>query len=267
MTKPERDQDQADPEHERRAPHVHARGGGEDLAPGAAAREAERRDGAPRRARDREDEEREQRAEHEQRRARAPQQRDERLRPGLDRGAEEVGRVRAEDSAGRDGVAAVAPALGPRDRLRPLRLQVRPGRAVEEGRLALAPAALEGDPRERARGRSRVARDRLDGGAQLDVRAAGVVAADAGLGRAAEVERLRELVRVRARGGVDDRVRAVDELELVLAPVGALGSLVRAVPDGDRLLARAPRAASSASKTSWIISQSPSCRLLNSLKT
>ena len=60
-----------------------------------------------------------------------------------------------------------------------------------------------------------------------------VVAADARLGRASDVQGLRELVRVRAGGGVDDRMRLVDELELVLAPVGALGALVRAVPDRD----------------------------------
>ena len=35
----------------------------------------------------------------------------------------------------------------------------------------------------------------------------------------------RELVRVRARGGVDDRLHPVDELELLVAPVGLLGAL------------------------------------------
>ena len=98
------------------------------------------------------------------------------------------------------------------------------------------------------------------------MRAAGVVAADARLGRAAEVQRLGELVRVRAGRRVDDGMGAVDELELVVAPVGALGAFVRAVADLDRAPRRAPRRASAASKTSWIISQSPSCMLLKSLK-
>ncbi len=221
---------------------VHAPGGGEDLAPAAAAREAERGGGAPRRPRSREDGDGQERAEQEHRRHRVVEQLDERLRAGRDGVAEEVRRAGAEDASGRDGVAAGAPAVGPFDRRRPLRLQVRPRRAVEERRLELAPPALERDPRVGAAGGVGVARDRLDVGTELDVRAAGVVAADPGLGRAADVERLRELVRVRAGGGVDDRVRPVDDLELLLAPLGFLGALVRAVADGDRLVARAPRA-------------------------
>ena len=63
-------------------------------------------------------------------------------------------------------------------------LQVRPGRAVEERALQLAPAAGERDPRERgARGR-RVARDRVDDGPDVERRALRVVAADALGGRA-----------------------------------------------------------------------------------
>ena len=86
-----------------------------------------------------------------------------------------------------------------------------------------------------------------------------------GVGRAAEVERGRELVRVRAGRRVDDRMRAADDLELLVAPGRALGALVRAVADLRRRLRRAPRCASAASKTSWVISQSPSCVLLKSL--
>ena len=63
-----------------------------------------------------------------------------------------------------------------------------------------------------------------------------VVAADPGVGGAAEVQRRRELVRVRAGGRVDDRVRPVDDLELVLTPIRPLGALVRAVADLGGLL-------------------------------
>ena len=183
-----------------------------------------------------------------------------------DPAAEEVGRARAEDAAGRDGVALVAPVLRPRDRLGPLRLQVGPGRAVEERLLELPPAALEVDPRECLAGRLRVARNRHHGRAQLTVRAARVVAADAGLGRAAEVERLGELVRVRAGARVDDRVRPVDELELVVVPSRRSPRLRASCSRPRPAPRRAPPRASSASKRSWIISQSPSCVLLKSLK-
>ncbi len=41
---------------------------------------------------------------------------------------------------------------------------------------------------------------------------------------------------MRAGGRIDDGVRAVDDLQLVLAPVRSLGALVRAVADVDRML-------------------------------
>ena len=47
-------------------------------------------------------------------------------------------------------------------------------------------------------------------------------------------ERLVVEVRVRAGGGVDDGMRAVDELELLVVPGRPLRSLVLAVADGDR---------------------------------
>ena len=67
------------------------------------------------------------------------------------------------------------------------------------------------------------------------MRAARVVAADALLAGAADVERGVEEVRVRAGGRVDDRPAPVDELELLVAPVRRLGALVLAVADGDGL--------------------------------
>jgi hypothetical protein len=65
---------------------------------------------------------------------------------------------------------------------------------------------------------------------------------------------------------VNDRVGAGDALELRVVPVRALGALVLAVPDLHRACSSAA-AAVGASKTSWIISQSPSWRLFQSLKT
>ena len=162
--------------------------------------------------------------------------RDERARARLDRAAEEIGRTGPENAARRHRVAPLSPALRPLDRLVPLRLQVRAGRAVEERLLPLAPASLERDPGELPPRRLRVARDRLDVRTELDVRAARVVAADARLGGAPDVQGLRELVRVRARGGVDDRPDSVRELELLVPPVGALGPFVRAEADGLGLL-------------------------------
>ena len=134
-------------------------------------------------------------------------------------------------AARRDRVALVPPALGPHERLGPLRLQVRAGGAVEERLLQLTPAPFVGDPRERGPGRVRVARDRRHGRAELGVRAASVVAADPGLGRAAQVQGVGELVGMRAGSRIDDRVRPVDDPELVVAPFRALGALVRAVAD------------------------------------
>ena len=67
------------------------------------------------------------------------------------------------------------------------------------------------------------------------MRPEGVVAAHARVRRAAEIQRGAELVRVAARGGVDDGMRPVDELELLVAPVRPLGALVRAVADRGRL--------------------------------
>ena len=92
-----------------------------------------------------------------------------------------------------------------------------------------------------------------------------VVAADARVGRAAEIERRGELVRMRAGRGIDDGMGPVDDLELLVAPGGALGTLVRAVADlaGSCFSASV---ATGASKTSCVISQSPSWVLLKSLK-
>ena len=205
-------------------------------------------------------------SEHEDGRAGVQQQLRERRGAALDAGAEEVGGAGPEHPAGRHRIASVAPVGGPFHRRRPLRLHVRAGRPVEEGLLELAPAPLERDPRVRLGRSRRVARDRPHDRPELAVRSLRVVTSDAGLRGAAEIERRRVLVGVRAGGRVDDRVRAVDDLELVVAPVRTLGALVRAVADLGRSSSASAAAASGASKTSWIISQSPSCVLLKSLK-
>ena len=215
---------------------IHAPRRRQDLTPVAPSSEPERGRRPPRRAREEEQPEREECGQHEERRARVANELDETPRACRDGGAEEVGRTGPEHAARGHGVAPRTPALRPRDRLGPLRLQVRAGRPVEEHRLELPPASLEVDPRERAPRGCRVARDGLHGRAQLVVRTSRVVATDAGLRRAAEVQRLRVLVRVRPGGRIDDRMAAADQFELVVAPVRSFGPFVRAVADGDRIL-------------------------------
>ena len=68
------------------------------------------------------------------------------------------------------------------------------------------------------------------------MRSLSVVAADPRLGRAAEIQRLGELVGVRAGGRIDDGMGAADDLELVVVPRRLLGTFVRAVADLDRAL-------------------------------
>ena len=73
-------------------------------------------------------------------------------------------------------------------------------------------------------------------GRRLVVRAVRVVAADALLGRAPEEEPVAVEVGVRAGRRVDDRMGAVDEVELVVAPARLLRAFVLAVADAGRLL-------------------------------
>ena len=109
--------------------------------------------------------------------------------------------------------------LGPADRLRPLNLHVRPGRAVEERRPQLTPAALEPEPREVGEVLGPLARNGRDGGhgshdggrsCRRSRRPAAALRT--------EEEPLVEEVGVRAGGRVHDRVRPVDDLELVTRP-------------------------------------------------
>ena len=110
-----------------------------------------------------------------------------------------------------------------------------PCRAVVEAAVILAPAALETEPRVRLQVGRLAGGDEVDPGPKLARRAGRVVAADALRGAAAEVQRGREVVRVRAQRCVDDRVRAAHEHKLRVAPPSALGAFVLAVADDRRL--------------------------------
>ena len=219
-----------------RAFDVHPAGCGQDLPPPPPTDDAQRGAGTPARPRRREGEDRREGNENEEREPGASEQMDETPGAGRDGGAEEVGRSRPEHTARRHRVAPVPPALRPLDRMGPLRLEIRPGRAVEERPLELAPASLERDPGKRPLGCPGVARNGLHDGSEGDVRPARVVAPDPCLGGASEVEGLRVLVRMRPGGRVDDRMRSIDERELVVVPGRPFGPFVRAVADLDRLL-------------------------------
>ena len=78
-----------------------------------------------------------------------------------------------------------------------------------------------------------IAGNRLNDWSNIEGGRPGVVAADPLRGRAAEIERLAEEVRVGAGGDVHDGVRAVDELQLAFAPARALRTFVLAVADLD----------------------------------
>ena len=223
----------ADSDEEGEPGQVHACGGGQDLTPGAPVRHAERSRRAPGDAGEQDDREQDEPGEQQAELERVVDQPHQRSRTPADCAAEETGGARPEHAPAGNGVAAGAPAVRPLDRRRPLGLQVRPRRPVEEGRAQLAPAALERDPRERLPRLGRVARDRPHDRPDVEGRPARVVAADALLGRAPEVERLVEEVRVRAGGRMHDGMRAVDALELVVVPRRPLGALVLAVADLD----------------------------------
>ena len=198
--------------------------------------------GTPGRANGREDEQAEDRREHEERHRRVAEQEDERLRALRDAAAEQVGGPRPEDAARRErrspgrasaattrsGASTGPSCSGP---VGPLKNAAwsspqRPSNAIHGNALFAAAGSLG---------------IVCTTGPQLAMRADRVVAADARVGRAAEVERRRELVRVRAGGRVDDGMGPVDDLELLVAPGGPLGALVRAVSDLGRILRRAPR--------------------------
>src|SRR5262249_7061293 len=155
---------------------------------------------------------------------------DERGRRAPDRAAEERGRRRSQRAAAGEREALRAPVLvRPRDRLRPLRFRLRSDRRVVEAGALLAPAPLIAQPPVRSACGLRGARDHADDWGDLPPGLVRVVAADTLRSAAAEEERARVVVRVRALRRVDDRMRSTGELELVGAPLCALGALVLAV--------------------------------------
>ena len=232
----DRNQQQPDPQEDPRVSDVHRARCRQDLAPAAPPAQAQRRNGRPGGSNRHEGDEGDDGGQHQRDKRWVLQEEDERARAPFHAGAEEVGRARPEEPAGRHGIALLPPALRPRDRLRPLRLQVRAGRPVEKGLLELAPPSFELDPRESSRGGGWVGRDRRERRPQLAMRASRVVAADACVRGATEIERVGELVGVRTDARVDNGVRLVDDLELVVVPARPLGPLVRAVADRDGLL-------------------------------
>src|SRR5262249_18317367 len=151
----------------------------EDLAPGASAGEPERRHGSPRGPREQVENEKDEPGEDEGELHRVVHELDERPRSVRHGAAEEIGTRRAEHAASWNRVTPVAPILGPGDRVRPLRLEVWAGRAVEEGRLELSPAALEFGPRIRGLRLRRCTGNRLDHWTDVNSRPARVVAAHA----------------------------------------------------------------------------------------
>ena len=227
----DRQQDRPDADEQPDPVAIHARRGRQDLAPRSTPREPQgcgRTPGGPR-GDDREKPDQD--GEGDEHQGRTLQRAREQVRAASDRAAEEGGGPRAERAAGGHRDAAAAPAARPAERLGPLRLEVRPGRPVEERRLQLAPASLERDPGERPASRGRVAGNRLDLRVDVERRPQGVVTADALRAGGAEEQRLAVEVRVGPVGRVNHRVRAVHQLELAVAPAGTLAALVLAVPD------------------------------------
>src|SRR5262249_12529785 len=180
----------------RGAAAVQGGGGGENRPPRTPGREPKWGGRPPSGPREQEDDAERERREHEGEGQRVLDELHQGARPACDHAAEVAGRLGTEERPAGDRVAACAPAFGPADRLGPLRLEIRAGRAVEERGPPLAPAPREGGPRERLPGGSGIGRDRLHGGTNVERRGSRVVAADALVAGAAEVESLAEEVRV-----------------------------------------------------------------------
>ena len=150
---------------------------------------------------------------------------------------EEVAHAQAEGRAARHLDAGSAQALGPLDRRQPLLFHARAGRAVVDTRLLLTPAPLECKPGVGRRRGRRDVRQEHGSKAQPLRGLARVVAPEAFARTPAQIERAVEVVRVRARGVVDDGVRALP-LELGVGPIRPLAArvlgqvdLVRALPE------------------------------------
>ena len=186
-------------------------------------------------------------------------------RPGRDRVAEGIGRARAEDAAGGHRVGAVAPVLRPRDRLRPLPLEVRPGRAVVERRAAARPSG----PRTRSTGTPRSASAASLGIVCTSGRRSCVGPSVSSQPTPCEAELPRKRPSSKKFAWEPAAGRTTGCVPSTSSSLSSSQS-ARSAPSCWRVAdlrgsRRAPRGRPAASKTSWIISQSPSCRLFQSL--
>ena len=155
--------------------------------------------------------------------------------------------------------------VGPGERSGPLVLGVRAGRAVVEALLALAPAAGVVEPRVGGADGAGVGGHEGDRGPHVGTGARVSSQPNALLARAAQAEGGVVVVGVRAGSRVHHRVGAVDDLELDVAPAARsrrprAGCSRPGWAPGSRAVA-----ASDASNSTWIISQSLSCLLVKSL--
>ena len=218
---------------------VHPAGGGEDLAPRAAAREAEAaRSGATSRERVANTTSASNAASASRIGSGSSARRRHGLRAGGDGVAEEVGRARPERAASRNRVAARSRQLSSDHRIGSVHCVLRFGPV---GPLKNAGWSSPQRPSKSIHGNAALRRLADRSGSSARPGEGRATAREVSSqptpcrGRAAEVERRLEEVRVRAGGRIHDRMRAVDELELVVAPGRALGALVLAVADLDRL--------------------------------
>ena len=150
----DRQQQRSDADPERDPLAIHPGRGGEDLSPRSPACQAKRSRRMPGRARKQEEEQQREPGEEQPDLERMVHELHERPGAAADGSTEDARRGRPERAGPGNRVAARAPVLRPADRLGPLGLQVRAGGAVEERRLQLPPAALEGDPGNAARARA-----------------------------------------------------------------------------------------------------------------
>ena len=201
----------------------------------------ERRGRSPGDARERERQERNERSEHEEDASRLVHESPQELGASADSAAEEIGCPGPQHAACWNCVAPAAPAVRPLERLGPLPLQVRASRTVVERPLELAPPTLEPDPGKRGTCFGPVRRNGPHDRSNVRRGPSGVVATNSLRGRAAEIERLTEEVRVRTGRDMHDRMGAVDELELAVIPARPLRTLVLAVADLDRTLVEGGR--------------------------
>ena len=162
---------------------------------------------------------------------RVAQEADVDLRSLLDGCAEKAG-CRGCDRVRGGDLHAVRPPLlvDPGDRLGPLAFERGSGRPAVRPRNLLPPVAVVSEPGEPVVRAACCWRQQHDLGLLVAGRPARVVTPETGLRTVSQVHRLDELVGVRTRARVDDRVFATP-FELLFVPGRALGALVLRVAD------------------------------------